>query len=164
MLFRGAKQRNFCVPLKRLPLPTITKNSFRRCGILCSFWLCSLLSQHRSQIPPAGPDTPTYGKCAQLGLTGHDCGPDGCSTVEGALGCEDWVCVCEHFPAAIVALSSILSSYCTSQQDVASATSILNGFCAQLTAGHDIGVLLRNFKMKNLSPLVLSGYACMYLA
>lgn len=70
--------------------------------------------------------------CAQLGLTGARCGPTGCSTVEGAIDCEDWVCVCDHFSAAMVALSSIVASYCTSQQDVAAATSILNGFCAQL--------------------------------
>lgn len=70
---------------------------------------------------------------AKLGLTGHDCGPTGCDTVEGALGCGGWTCICEHFSAATVVLSSIVEGYCSSLQDVASATSILNGFCAQLT-------------------------------
>ena len=32
-----------------------------------------------------------------------------------------------------MALSSIVEGYCSSSQDVASATSILNGFCEQLT-------------------------------
>lgn len=59
-----------------------------------------------------------------------------CTTVSQAVGCLSppwWPCTCEHFSAAIVAISSIASSSCSGdQQDVASATSILNGFCAQL--------------------------------
>jgi len=94
-----------------------------------SFYRRILVTVRRSMSSFHGP----MSQCAKLGLTGNDCGPTGCDTVEGALGCGDWTCVCEHFSPAMVALSSIVEGYCSCSQDAASTTSILNGFCAQLT-------------------------------
>jgi hypothetical protein len=51
------------------------------------------------------------------------------------VGCGDWTCACNQFAAAISAASSVAATGCsTSQADIASATSIVNGFCAQLLA------------------------------
>lgn len=60
------------------------------------------------------------------------CSVYGCLNVWGYLGCHDWNCVCGHFSEEFTMVSSAASSYCSGeQQDVASATSIFNGFCAQ---------------------------------
>src|ERR1700737_562919 len=77
---------------------------------------------------------PGYGdmkSCAQNPIGGCDFCPDVRSTV----GCPTWLCVCQHYAPAISALSSLASSSCSGvQQDIASATSILHGFCAQLVS------------------------------
>jgi hypothetical protein len=49
------------------------------------------------------------------------------------LGCPDVYCVCGHFSLGAPIVSSVASSHCSgNSQDIASATSIFNGFCAQL--------------------------------
>jgi len=51
------------------------------------------------------------------------------------VGCDTWRCACNQFTAAPAAVSSVAITACRSQMDgVASVTSILNGFCAQLLA------------------------------
>ena len=53
------------------------------------------------------------------------------------VGCTDWTCACNQFPAAVSAASSVVvsASGCSSvQTNIASATSIMNAFCLQLTA------------------------------
>lgn len=57
----------------------------------------------------------------------------GCPDVYNQIGCSDVYCVCEHFSLEAPIVSSAASSYCSgNSQDIASATSIFNGFCAQL--------------------------------
>jgi len=53
--------------------------------------------------------------------------------VLSSLGCSTWSCVCDHFPDAMNIVSSSASVGCSNTQDIASATSVLNGFCAQLS-------------------------------
>lgn len=58
----------------------------------------------------------------------------GCPDVWNQLGCHDWYCICGHFEQEFSFVSSAASSYCSgNQQDIASATSIFNAFCAQLS-------------------------------
>ena len=65
-----------------------------------------------------------------------DCFDGGCIPCD--VGCGTWTCTCGHdfFAAAISAASSVASTGCTrSQEDaIASATSVVNGFCSQLLA------------------------------
>jgi hypothetical protein len=68
----------------------------------------------------------------------EDCSFD-CSNGGGCIpcyvGCGDWTCTCNQFAAAISAASSVAATGCSnSQADIAFATSIVNGFCAQLLA------------------------------
>ena len=51
------------------------------------------------------------------------------------VGCTDWTCACDQFPAAISAASSVAATGCsTFLTDIASATSVVSGFCGQLLA------------------------------
>ena len=62
-----------------------------------------------------------------------NCAYGGCIPCD--VGCLDWTCACSNqFSAAISAASSVAATGCTSQTDIASATSIVNGFCGQLLA------------------------------
>lgn len=64
----------------------------------------------------------------------YDCSYGG-GCIPCYVGCGDWTCACNQFPAAVSAASSVAASGCsTTQADIASATSILNGFCGQLLA------------------------------
>jgi len=60
----------------------------------------------------------------------------GCTWLINAVGCGTWVCVCNEFAVAMASVSSLVSSSCSgNQQDITSATSVLNfGFCAQLSS------------------------------
>jgi hypothetical protein len=56
------------------------------------------------------------------------------SSVFGRLGCEDWTCICGDFNQAMFDASSLASVGCSTQTwEAASATSLLNEFCAQFT-------------------------------
>jgi len=57
---------------------------------------------------------------------------NGYGNVEAAIGCDDWTCVCNHFSMAQTSLLALVSSACSSEQDISSATSIFDGFCSQL--------------------------------
>jgi hypothetical protein len=52
------------------------------------------------------------------------------------VGCGTWTCACSQFAGAISAASSVAASGCSTNQAnaIASATSIVNGFCSQLLA------------------------------
>jgi len=51
-------------------------------------------------------------------------------------GLHEWTCICDHFSIAQATLESLAISGCSSDaQDVAAATSILDGFCSQLPGG-----------------------------
>jgi len=64
----------------------------------------------------------------------YDCSYGG-GCIPCYVGCGDWTCACNQFSSAISAASSVAATGCsTSQADIASATSILNGFCEQLLA------------------------------
>jgi hypothetical protein len=68
--------------------------------------------------------------CAQIIFTCPGCGP----SVQGGVDCETWGCVCDDLSQRISAASSAASARCTTEPwETASATSILNAFCAQLT-------------------------------
>jgi hypothetical protein len=57
----------------------------------------------------------------------------GCPDIYNQLGCHDVYCVCDHFSLEFPIVSSAANNYCSgNSQDVASATSIFNAFCAQL--------------------------------
>ena len=62
----------------------------------------------------------------------YDCAYGGCIPCD--IGCGDWTCACGKFSGAMSAASSVAATGCTSQTDIASATSIVNGFCGQLLA------------------------------
>jgi hypothetical protein len=82
--------------------------------------------------PSQWPGFSNLADCAQASIVGCY----GCYT--GVLGfgidCSTWVCACDHFSAAMSVVSSVAVSRCTDSQDVAEATSVWNGFCAQLSA------------------------------
>jgi hypothetical protein len=67
--------------------------------------------------------------CAQLPTEDADDGP----ILEYLIGCETggWVCACDNFGAAESAVASYVFQACSDTADVASATSVLNAFCAQ---------------------------------
>lgn len=74
--------------------------------------------------------------CVQNVFSGclYDCSYGG-GCIPCYVGCGDWTCACNQFSAAISAASSVAATGCsTSQADIASATSIVNGFCGQLLA------------------------------
>ena len=64
--------------------------------------------------------------------------------VLASLGCSTWGCVCDHFPDAVNIVSSSASAGCSNTQDIASATSVLNGFCAQLTLTTPVASITMN--------------------
>src|SRR5579859_7015468 len=47
------------------------------------------------------------------------------------IGCKEYVCACNHFDVALSLVSSVARESCTSDRDVADATSIIKGFCYQ---------------------------------
>jgi hypothetical protein len=57
----------------------------------------------------------------------------GYAGVENDIGCSDWTCVCNHFYIAQTSLlEMVFSDWSGGEQDVSSATSILDAFCSQL--------------------------------
>ena len=66
--------------------------------------------------------------------------PVGCAggCIPCDIGCGTWTCACgrDYFAAAVSAASSIAATACSTNQadGIASATSIVNGFCNQLLA------------------------------
>jgi len=82
--------------------------------------------------PSQWPGFSDLAECAQASIVGCY----GCYTgiLVFGIDCSTWVCACDHFSAAMSEVSSVAASSCTNSQDVASATSVWNGFCAQLSA------------------------------
>jgi hypothetical protein len=71
----------------------------------------------------------TLQDCVQFAFT---CGCD--DAVMGAVGCENWECVCSDYSNAILTLSSQVSSGCSGNvQDISAAASILDELCYEIT-------------------------------
>ena len=80
--------------------------------------------------PSQWPGFSTIRGCAQVAIT---------DDLEYDVDCGDWTCVCDHLSIAQATLESLAISLCSSNaQDVAAATSILNGFCSQLPGVTDV--------------------------
>ena len=81
-------------------------------------------------IPSQWPGFSSQRLCVQCALGGSVCSNN---NIEVDIGCGDWKCVCDHFSVAQTSIVSLAISFCSSvDQDVAAATSILDGFCSQL--------------------------------
>jgi hypothetical protein len=81
------------------------------------------LAQLSVTDPSQWPDWSNVRNCAQYAV----------ETVPYDVGCGDWTCVCEHDSIAQATLLSAAVSLCSSnEQDIATATSILDWFCSQL--------------------------------
>ena len=103
-----------------------------------TLFLCLLVPVVGTTItdPSQWPGLDDLPKCVQNIFGGclNDCSNGG-GCISCYVGCADWTCACDQFSAAISAASSVAATACsTSQPDIASATSIVNGFCGQLLA------------------------------
>ena len=111
----------------RFPRPT---------AVLFSCLLILVLVGAKISDPSQWPGLNDLPLCVQNVFGGclYDCSYGG-GCIPCYVGCGDWTCACNQFPSAISAASSVAATGCsTTQADIMSATSIVNGFCQQLLA------------------------------
>lgn len=112
------------------PSALMTSTSILLLALIINLWLTLQIAAQITN-PTGMPGWTDLRVCVQcaLGVPGPCIAEQG---VTELLGCSEYTCACEHFTGALSYISTQVVNYCTSTQDVQSATSFWSAFCAQL--------------------------------